>query len=119
MRVLETRAVQRHCCLQAKTRGAVVLARQRRELSKKRYCACCRRTEPLDQCPLWVNRVVLAARLSFSGVVKVCGCRPDEDGAARTGGRRTQTFTDLGRRAAGREQEFRSGPFRLRACARY
>src|ERR1700730_10421192 len=60
MRVLETRAVQRHCCLLGKTRVVVVLARQRRELSKKRYCDSCRRTEQLDQCPLWVLRVTLA-----------------------------------------------------------
>ncbi len=26
-----------------------------------------------------------------TGYVKVCGCRPHEGGAARTGGRRTQT----------------------------
>ena len=26
--------------------------------------------------------------------VKVCGCRPHDGGAAHTGGRRTQTFTE-------------------------
>jgi hypothetical protein len=65
MRVLETRAVQRHCCLLGKTRVVVVLARRRRELSKKRYCVSCRRTEQLDQCPLWVNRVVLTVGCSL------------------------------------------------------
>ena len=45
------------------------------------------RTQTNDHCAL----ARIRAFASMSPIVKVCGCRPHEGGAAHTGGRRTQT----------------------------
>ena len=43
------------------------------------------------RCSSSIRKTHLAA-LHESAIVKVCGCRPHDGGAAHTGGRRTQTF---------------------------
>ena len=43
--------------------------------------------------PQLLDEQIFSERLAsaISAIVKVCGCRPHEGGAAHTGGRRTQT----------------------------
>src|SRR6266852_5465872 len=44
-----------------------------------------RRAARLDECPLLVEQPTCSGNAATSVFVKVCGCRPHEGGAARTG----------------------------------